>query len=311
MVRIESSCHPTMPAIPGPSTMPPLLDDTCTISTLLHYATTTGLPALEARMLLTSCTGLSRTALITQDQTIPSPAVRAAFLQLVARRQHGEPMAYLLGEREFFGRMFTVNPAVLIPRPDTETLVEWSLDVLRDEETPAVLELGTGSGIIAITVALERPDAHVLATDVSAAALAVARQNAADLGADNTTFTTSDWYAAIAPEPRYQLIVSNPPYISADDTHLHQGDLRFEPPGALTDHACGLSALRSIVSGAPTRLAPGGWLLVEHGYDQGEAVRDLFHAAGFADVTTRRDLARQERCTGGYWPENAISSVTS
>ncbi|TMS59157.1 peptide chain release factor N(5)-glutamine methyltransferase [Imbroritus primus] len=291
-----------MPALPPPPDAP------CTISTLLQYAVKAGLPALEARMLLTFCSGLSRTALITQDQTTPSEAVRTAFLQRVARRQQGEPMAYLLGEREFFGRMFAVSPAVLIPRPDTETLVEWSLDVLRDEETPAVLELGTGSGIIAVTIALERPDAHVLATDVSAAALAVARQNAADLSADNTTFATSDWYAAIEPKARYQLIVSNPPYIAADDSHLREGDLRFEPAGALTDHACGLSALRTIVSGAPARLAPGGWLLVEHGYDQGEAVRGLFQAAGFAEVTTRRDLAGQERCTGGYWPGNTASA---
>lgn len=302
MVQTEPSTHPLMPAFP------PSPDAPRTIRALLQYAATTGLPALEARMLLTFCSGLSRTALITQDQTTPSETVRATFLQLVARRQQGEPMAYLLGEREFFGRMFTVSPAVLIPRPDTETLVEWSLDALRDEETPAVLEMGTGSGIIAITIALERPDAHVLATDVSATALAVARQNAAALGADNTTFATSDWYAAIEPTPRYHLIASNPPYIAADDSHLREGDLRFEPAGALTDHACGLSALRTIVSGAPARLTPGGWLLVEHGYDQGEAVRGLFHAAGFAEVTTRRDLAGQERCTGGYWPGNSASA---
>lgn len=300
-----------MPVTNGAPAIPPLPDDTCTISALLRYATMAGLPALEARMLLTFCSGLSRTALITQDHTIPPTAVHTAFLQLVARRRQGEPMAYLLGEREFFGRVFTVNPAVLIPRPDTETLVEWSLDVLRDDEAPAVLELGTGSGIIAITVALERPDAHVLATDVSAAALAVARENAASLGADNTAFAISDWYAAIAPETHYQLIASNPPYIAADDIHLSEGDLRFEPPGALTDQACGLSALRTIVSGAPARLVPDGWLLVEHGYDQGEAVRALFRAAGFVDVTTRRDLAGQERCTGGRWPETAVAGASA
>ena len=262
-------------------------------------------------MLLMSCSGLSRTALITQDHTVPAPAVRSAFLELVARRQRGEPMAYLVGEREFFGRRFTVSPAVLIPRPDTETLVEWSLDVLRDAETPSVLELGTGSGIIAITIALERPDAHVLAVDVSPEALAVARQNAADLGADNTALIVSDWYGAVTPSHRYQLIVSNPPYIAAHDRHLQEGDLRFEPTGALTDHACGLSALRTIVGGAPARLASGGWLLVEHGYDQGAAVRDLLRATGFTDVATRRDLGGQERCSGGCWRSSAGGPSTT
>lgn len=250
-------------------------------------------------MLLMHCTGLSRTDLITRDDTVPAAMVQAEFKRCVQRRIHGEPMAYILGTREFYGRMFAVTPAVLIPRPDTETLVDWMLDTLRDTPAPTVLDLGTGSGIIAISTALERPDARVMACDVSAEAITVARGNAANLGAHNVTFLQSDWYAAVPDQTRFQLIASNPPYIASDDHHLQQGDLRYEPVDALTDRACGLSALRTIIGQAPARLASQGWLMVEHGYDQGEAVRILFADAGFTAITTRRDLAGHERCTGG------------
>jgi len=265
-------------------------------------ATAAGLPVLEARMLLGHLTGYSRTQLITRDtETLPL-AQRGALAALVSRRLAGEPMAYLLGEREFFGRVFRVTPDVLIPRPDTEIAAEAALARLAGSTRPRVLDMGTGSGILALTIALERPDATVWATDVSPPALAVAQDNAVRLGAANTRFALSDWYAALPADARFDLIVSNPPYIAAGDPHLSQGDLRFEPADALTDHGDGLGDLRAIVGGAAAHLAPGGWLLMEHGYDQGEAARGLLAAAGFTEVFTARDLGGNERCTGGRLP---------
>ncbi|AJW43276.1 peptide chain release factor N(5)-glutamine methyltransferase [Ralstonia mannitolilytica] len=263
-----------------------------------------GLPALEARMLVSHVTGLSRVQLITQDACAVEDAARRRISELATRRLAGEPMAYLLGEREFFGRVFRVSPAVLIPRPDTEVLVEQALDRLEERDAPSVLDMGTGSGIIAVTIALARPDARVWATDASAEALAVARDNAQALGAPNVQTALGDWYGALAATdapPAFDLIVSNPPYIAAADAHLGQGDLRFEPAGALTDDGDGLRHLRTIVAGAPARLAAGAWLLLEHGYDQGAVVRALLAGAGFADVFTVQDLGGQDRCSGGQW----------
>ena len=274
-----------------------------------------GLPALEARMLVSHVTGLSRVQLITQDTCAIDRAARAQISELAARRLAGEPMAYLLGEREFFGRTFKVTPAVLIPRPDTELLVEQALDRLEERDAPAVLDMGTGSGIIAITIALARRDARVWATDASADALAVAIDNAKALGATNVQTALGDWYGALAdadaPPPAFDLIASNPPYIAATDAHLDEGDLRFEPASALTDHDDGLRHLRSIVAGAPARLVSGGWLLLEHGYDQGEPVRALLNGAGFANVFTAQDLAGHDRCSGGQWPDQNASTRSS
>jgi release factor glutamine methyltransferase len=258
-----------------------------------------GLPALEVRLLLMHVTGLSRPQLITQDRALLPVEQQERFAALLARRVAGEPLAYLVGTREFYGRPFAVTPAVLIPRPETEHLVEWSLEVLRAVPAPTVLDLGTGTGIVAVTLALECPRAAVWAVDVSANALDVARRNAVALHAPRVNFVQSDWYAALEPSLRCDLVVSNPPYIAAGDAHLRQGDLRFEPADALTDHGSGLSDLAAIVAGAPAHLAPGGWLLMEHGYDQGAAVRDLLAAVGFTDVATRQDLAGHDRCTGG------------
>lgn len=273
------------------------------------FAIASGLPPLEARMLLTHVTGLSRTQLITRDTDSLSPAQRDVFCELLERRVSGEPMAYLLGQREFFGRMFRVTPAVLIPRPDTEVVVDTALARLAKVAQPRVLDLGTGSGILAVTLACERPDAEVLATDISADALAVARQNAQMLGAPRTRFLLSDWYNAVPANADLSLIVSNPPYIAAADPHLAQGDLRFEPVDALTDHGSGLTDLATIVSGAGPRLAPGGWLLMEHGYDQGDAVRALLAESGFGEIFTARDLGDNDRCTGGRWPGAAPGSA--
>ncbi|CAG2152648.1 peptide chain release factor N(5)-glutamine methyltransferase [Cupriavidus plantarum] len=258
-----------------------------------------GLPTLEARMLLTHVTGLSRTQLITRDGDPLTAAQHEALASLLARRLAGEPMAYLLGEREFFGRTFHVTPDVLIPRPDTEIAVEAVLTRLDALQTPRVLDLGTGSGALAVTIACERPDAEVWATDISEGALAVAQRNARTLGAANVHFRISDWYDALPDELRFDLIVSNPPYIAAGDPHLAEGDLRFEPIDALTDHGDGLSDLAAIVAGAAVRLKPGGWLLMEHGYDQAAATRALLERAGYAEVFSARDLGGHERCTGG------------
>ncbi len=291
------------PAVPSTSAIPPAALPR--VADALTALTGAGLPALEARMLVSHVTGLSRVQLITQDTYAIDNGIRTRLAELATRRLAGEPMAYLLGEREFFGRLFQVTPAVLIPRPDTELLVEQALDRIEDRDTPDVLDLGTGSGIIAVTIALARRDARVWATDASADALAVAAGNAQTLGATNVHVALGDWYGAL-PEsdapPAFDLIVSNPPYIASADAHLDQGDLRFEPAGALTDHGDGLRHLRTIVAGAPARLAADGWLLLEHGYDQGPAVRALLAEAGFADVFTAQDLAGHDRCSGGRRP---------
>jgi release factor glutamine methyltransferase len=251
------------------------------------------LDPLETRILLGHALGLSRVQLITRAEQVLDTDDAARLQALFERRLAGEPIAYLTGEREFYGLDFRVTPAVLIPRPDTELLVE--LACARLPPCGSVLDLGTGSGAIAVAIAHARPDAQVSALDASAAALDVARFNA-ERHRVQVDFVQSDWYAGLAPR-RYSMIVANPPYIVAGDSHLAEGDLRFEPVDALTDHADGLSALRAIVDGAPDFLAEGGWLLMEHGYDQAAAVRDLLR--DWKAVESWRDLAGIERVTGG------------
>jgi release factor glutamine methyltransferase len=253
------------------------------------------LEPLENRILLQHALGLSRVGLITQSERALTPDEAERLAALVRRRLDGEPIAYIVGRREFFGLDFQVNRAVLIPRPDTELIVELALERLAPRGR--LLDMGTGSGAIAVAAAHTRKDARVTALDVSDAALEVARANAAAHGA-NVRFLRSDWFAALGDED-FDVIASNPPYIAAGDRHLAQGDLRFEPVGALTDHADGLSALRIIVAGARTHLAPGGWLLLEHGYDQAAQVRALLAAAGYEQVQSWRDLAGIERASGG------------
>jgi release factor glutamine methyltransferase len=258
-----------------------------------------GLPLdpLENRILLCHATGLTRVQLITQGDRPLTPDEAARLDDLVARRLRGEPIAYIVGRREFFGLDFQVGPAVLIPRPDTELIVELALERL-PQNAPRLLDMGTGSGAIAVAVAHTRPDAAVTALDVSPDALAVAQANAAANGA-RVRFLHSSWFDALAAGDIFDVIASNPPYIAAGDDHLAQGDLRFEPVGALTDHADGLSALRTIVNGSPRHLVPGGWLLLEHGYDQAQAVRALLADAGFTEVQSWQDLAGIERVSGG------------
>jgi len=300
------------------------------------------LDALDARVLLCHVLNWPRTALITRaDQPLVAEAVRR-FEALVARRRAGEPIAQLVGEREFFGRPFAVTPDVLIPRPDTELLVELALAYIDRRFGTAlasaplnVLDLGTGSGAIAVTLAAERPGIAMWGSDRSAAALAVAAQNALALlpiPHRGVRFLQGDWFEALAGaesietgemrNPRrptasanatravdtpaitiesFDLIVSNPPYIATDDPHLAQGDLRFEPRGALTDGGDGLGDIRTLVHGAGRWLRNGAALMIEHGYDQGAAVRAIFEQAAYIDVRTERDLGGQERVTAAIW----------
>lgn len=253
---------------------------------------------IDARLLLQEATGLGHAQLVARPEALLDAAQQQCYRQLVEQRTTGEPVAYLLGWREFFGRRFRVTRDVLIPRPETELLVEAALERLRGRSAPRVLDLGCGSGILAITLALELAQAEVTACDISPVALAVAEDNARALGAC-VAFRRSDWYAALGNES-FDLIVSNPPYVAAADPHLQQGDLRFEPRGALSDGSGdGLSSLHAIIAGAPHRLCAGGWLLVEHGYDQGAEVAKRMQSRGLCEVATLRDLAGQDRVTLG------------
>jgi release factor glutamine methyltransferase len=261
------------------------------------------LSRLEARRLLAHAVGRSQEWVVAHGPDEVDDRTASSFLALAARRSLGEPMAYLVGWREFYSRVFAVGPAVLIPRPETELLVSIGLDLLRDRKGPRLLDLGTGSGILAVTLALERPDASVVATDASADALAVARANAAALGAAGIRFCLGDWWQALAPEDDgFDLVVSNPPYIADADPHLTAGDLRFEPRQALAAGAAGDEDIRRIVTGARGRLASGGWLAIEHGLEQGAVCRHLMELRGFADVQTGRDLEDRERVTRGRMP---------
>ncbi len=271
-----------------------------TVTDLLRAST---LPALETRILLEHALGWRRTELITRDAELLDNESVLAFETLAQRRVSGEPIAQLVGMREFFGLEFEITPDVLIPRPETELLVDTALDVIAGMNAPRVLDLGTGSGAIAIAIASQRREARIWAVDNSADALAVASRNALRLlGAeDSVVFIESNWTAALDPALRFELIVSNPPYIAKNDPHLSQGDLRFEPRAALTDEADGLDAIRAIVSSAPFLLANGGSLWFEHGFDQAGEVRSLLTARGFSAVRSERDIAGIERISGGIF----------
>jgi len=258
-----------------------------------------GLPRGEVRALLAHALDVRRERLIAHPETAVPAAAAATFRALAQRRAAGEPLPYLLGTQEFYGRPFAVNADVLIPRPDTETLIDVALACLASHPAPRVLELGTGSGCIAITLQCERSRACVVATDVSEPALAVARGNAQRLGA-TVEFRHGDWWAAVPATERYDLVVSNPPYVAAGDPHL--ADLGHEPSLALTDGDDGLRCLAAIAQIAPTRLVPGGWLVLEHGYDQGPAVAALLASAGLLDVSTASDAAGRPRVTRGQAP---------
>ena len=253
---------------------------------------------LDAELLLAQALGVSRARLYAWPEHEPDTAQRAAFERLVDARVRGEPIAYLTGQREFWSLDLAVTPDVLIPRHETELLVELTLDRMPRDREVRIADLGTGSGAIALALARERPLARVTATDASAAALDVARRNAERLGIGNVAFAAGDWYAAVG-DSRFDVIVSNPPYIAAGDAHLAQGDLRFEPASALASGVDGLDGIRRIVAEAPAHLADGGVLLLEHGFDQARRVRSLLEDAGFENVTSFSDNGGHERVTLG------------
>jgi release factor glutamine methyltransferase len=255
---------------------------------------------IDAEILLLHVLGKPRSWLIAHADDVLDMDVQTAYALLVERRVAGEPVAYIIGRRGFWSFELEVTPATLIPRPETELLVELALARLPHEAGAAVADLGTGSGAIALAMAHERPGARVVATDASTEALAVAQRNALNLDVRNVTFMQGDWLTPLAGQ-RFNLIVSNPPYIEAADPHLGQGDLRFEPPDALASGGDGLDAIRRIVGDARGHLEVGGWLLFEHGWNQGEAARALLRAAGYADVMTVRDLEQRDRVSGGCW----------
>lgn len=274
-----------------------------TVSEALVAATTLGLDRLDAQLLLLHALqrpATERAWLLAHDTDALAEDVQQTFLALVQRRAVGEPLAYLVGSKAFFGLDLQVDARVLVPRPDTETLVEWALAVLPPKtsvgavEAPRIVDLGTGSGAIALALKQNRPDAQVLAVDASTDALAVAHANARSLGLE-VDFQPGSWLAGV--NGRFHLIISNPPYIAEGDRHLEA--LRHEPQQALTAGADGLDDIRRIIEQAPAHLLPGGWLLLEHGWDQAAAVRDLLGKAGLEAVQTCRDIGGNARCSGG------------
>jgi release factor glutamine methyltransferase len=272
-----------------------------TVSQAMQHARQLGLDRLDAQILLCTVLKKPHSWLIAHDSDQLADADQTRFLDWLQRRLSGEPVAYIVGDKAFFGLNLAVSPDVLIPRPDTETLVEWALDVLRLSTTPnpvRVLDLGTGSGAIALAIQHQRHDAQVTAVDASEAALRVAQSNATKLNLP-VRFLHGSWLAPVAGE-RFDLIVSNPPYIADDDPHM--AALSHEPSQALTSGPDGLDDLRQIIAAALPHLSSGGWLLLEHGYDQPVAVAQLLVTQGFINVSTRFDLGGQPRCTGGQRP---------
>ena len=264
---------------------------------------------LDARLLLEHVTGCSAATLLAHPEQVLRDEEVDTYVALVMRRHAGEPLAYLTGVAGFMGDLLRVSPAVLVPRPETEELVGWALTCLTGCESPAIADLGTGSGAIALALAAVRPDAQILAIDVSPEALAVAEKNRDALGRHQITFCCSSWFSGVSAEPRFDLIVSNPPYIGASDPHLMGDGVRFEPRSALTDEADGLDAYRALAEQAVCRLRPSGWLLVEHGHDQAGAVAALWSQAGLIDIESRCDLSGNPRMTGGRKPRNANAAV--
>ena len=308
-VPIPAPAPAPCPAPAASAAVQPAQTPPATVAELLAQARQAGVDRLDAQLMLGRALQQPRAWLIAHDDHCLEAAQAQAFAQQVAARAQGVPLAYLLGEREFHGLRLEVTPDVLVPRPDTEVLVDWALELLAEAEqqrvpdappgAPAVADLGTGSGAIALALKHSSPQARVTAVDLSPAALAVARGNGQRLGLA-VEWLQGDWWAPLAGR-RFDIIVSNPPYIDADDPHL--GALHAEPQAALTPGADGLAALRLLCAGAPAHLHPRGWLVLEHGFGQGAAVRVLLQAAGFGQLTTRRDLAGHERCTAGRWAQ--------
>ncbi|MEG0151285.1 MAG: peptide chain release factor N(5)-glutamine methyltransferase [Comamonas sp.] len=279
----------------------PTLSSPLSVAQALTLAAQRGLPRVDAQMLLLHLMqqpAHARAWLITHDTDILSAEQQARWNDLCTQRQQGAPVAYLTGHKEFYGLELAVDSRVLDPRPDTETLVDWALELLPEGATHRVVDLGTGSGAIALALQSQRPAAQVVAVDASADALAVAQANAKHLNLP-VQFAHGSWLEPLLGQPRFDLIVSNPPYIRSDDPHL--AALTHEPLCALASGEDGLADIRHIIAQAPAQLKPGGWLLFEHGWDQADAVAQLLRQAGFAAVQHRLDLAGIARCTGGQW----------
>ena len=280
-----------------------------TIAQALQDAQSHGLDRLEAQLLMLHVLDKplqQRAWLLSHDTDVLDALSLQRFEGVCGRRAHDEPIAYITGSKEFFGLHLQIDSRVLDPRADTETLVDWGLDCLTCAQTPLVLDLGTGSGAVALALASSCPIARVYASDASADALAVAAQNADRLGL-KVSFGQGSWFSNNLPEQRYDLIVSNPPYLAADDPHL--ATLTHEPLQALSSGADGLDDIRLIVCDAPAHLRPDGWLLLEHGYDQAAAVRELLTRQGFAQVQSRKDLKGIERCSGAKWLGTRINEI--
>lgn len=274
-----------------------------TVAAAMQLASQAGVDRLDAQLLLAALMSQPRSWLLIHGEAPLSAEQSLQFAEWIAQRAQDVPLAYLLGEKEFHGLLLQVNEHTLVPRPDTETLVDWALELLAASPVcrPEVLDLGTGSGAIALAIKHRHPAASVEALDLSADALAIAQANAMRLGLD-VAFMQGDWWSPLSGRP-FDLLVSNPPYIAGGDPHL--AALRHEPLHALTPGGDGLSALQTLISGAPDHLRPGGWLLLEHGFDQAEAVTQALRARGFDMVECRRDLGGQPRVSGGRWPGSA------
>ncbi len=268
---------------------------TDTVASALAAARELGVQRLDATALLAEVLGCPRSWLLAHDDARLTGAAQSRYGEFLARRAAGEPLAYLLGTKEFFGLALVVTPDVLVPRPETETLVEWALELLPADRLATVLDLGTGSGAIALALAQQRPQARVTAADASAPALAVAAANGRRLGLA-VDWQLGDWFGPLAGR-RFDVIASNPPYIAIADAHL--AALTHEPQQALTSGPDGLDAIRHLIATAPRHLQPAGWLLLEHGHDQAPAVQAMLAVAGFREVRTRSDLAGRPRCSGG------------
>ena len=268
------------------------------VGAALALARASGLERLDAQLLLAAALQQSRAWLLGHDDEPLSKHLAERITAQIAQRAAGMPLAYIVGEKEFHGLLLKVTPDTLVPRPDTETLVDWALEILQPlPGEPAVVDLGTGSGAIALAIKHRHPAAAVQAVELSAAALAVAQDNAQRLGLA-LRFHQGDWWQPLAGQ-RFDLIVSNPPYIAGSDPHLPA--LRFEPLEALTPGGDGMAALHALIDGAPDHLRPGGWLLLEHGYDQAEAVATALRLRGFTEPALRLDLGGQPRVSGARW----------
>ena len=269
------------------------------IADALNLARALGVDRLDAQLMLAHLLSQTRSWLLAHDDVLLDTAQIGTLQQHLARRAAGEPLAYVLGEAEFRGLRLQVSPAVLVPRPETEVLVDWALEQLPANADAAVLDLGTGSGAIALALKHARPQARLCASDASAQALAVALSNGQRQGL-HIEWLLGDWWAPLD-AMRFSLVVSNPPYVAGNDPHL--AALGYEPRSALTPEGDGLSALRRIIAGAPLHLLPGAWLMLEHGHDQVAAIAGLLNEAGFLPPQTRTDLAGLPRCTGARWPD--------